>query len=625
MSKSPMKQALVGLVSLALAAPMAPLPVMAQEGRAIDPDKPSDGVVSPAACRVFGFDLPEDRGAATYAARTGGVPPPPPPPPPPPSAPPPPPPPPALAPSAPPVILPSTAVNEVVVTGSRVTQDASRYPSNVPALSTSQVPGVPATPDTERYPDATPNPVRRVADEPVSTFSIDVDTASYANVRRFIDEGRAPPADAVRVEELINYFDYGYTRPPSATQPFAITTAVTESPWGAGRQIVHVALQGYELPEAERRPVNLTFLVDVSGSMGSPDKLALAQKSMNLIIDRLRPQDTVAVTFYAEGAGTRLVPTPGDRKLKLRCAVASLYASGGTAGATGMTNAYDQAQANFARDRVNRILMFTDGDFNVGVTDDMRLEDYVAAKRETGIYLSVYGFGRGNYQDSRMQTIAQAGNGTAAYVDDLNEARRLFGPAFDRGAFPIADDVKIQVEFNPARVSEYRLIGYETRLLSEADFNNDRVDAGEVGSGASVTALYEITPVGGPSQMGERRYPENRNSLGVGGGDPDGEVGFVQVRYKLPGERDSRLMQRVVANAGGGRVSDRPLESTRWAIAVAAFGQKLRGDPWLGDGFDWDAVLEQAQGARGEDPYGERAEFVQMVRAAQGLPARAAP
>jgi Ca-activated chloride channel family protein len=617
MSERPLNRALVGLLSLALTAPMAPLPVMAQDGRAIDPDKPSDGVVSPAACRVFGFDLPEDRGAATYATRSGGVPmyapvPPPPPPP-------------ALAPSPAPVILPSTAVNEVVVTGSRVTQDASGYVSNVPALSNSRVPGVPATPDTERYPDATPNPVRRVADEPVSTFSIDVDTASYANVRRFIDEGRAPPPDAVRVEELINYFDYGYSRPTSATQPFAITTAVTASPWGSGRQIVHVALQGYELPEAERRPLNLTFLVDVSGSMGSPDKLALAQKSMNLIIDRLRPQDTAAVTFYAEGAGTRLAPTPGDQKLKLRCAVASLYASGGTAGATGMTNAYDQAQANFARDRVNRILMFTDGDFNVGVTDDLRLEDYVAAKRETGIYLSVYGFGRGNYQDSRMQTIAQAGNGTAAYVDDLNEARRLFGPAFDRGAFPIADDVKIQVEFNPARVSEYRLIGYETRLLNEADFNNDRVDAGEVGSGASVTALYEITPVGGPSQMGERRYPENRNSLGVGGGDPDGEVGFVQVRYKLPGERDSRLMQRVVANAGGDRVSAQQLESTRWAIAVAAFGQKLRGDPWLGDGFDWEAVLEQAQGARGEDPYGERAEFVQMVRAAQGLPARSVP
>ena len=571
MSRRPFKQVLAGLVSLTLAAPMAPLSAMAQDARPVDPDKPSDGAVSPAACRVFGFTLPEERNAA-YAARSGptvgGVAP-------------------AFAPPMPPPPRPA---------------------------------------DTERYPDATPNPVRRVADEPVSTFSIDVDTASYSNVRRFIDEGRSPPADSVRVEELINYFDYGYERPAAATQPFAITTAVTASPWAPGRQIVHVALQGYELPEAERRPLNLTFLVDVSGSMDSPDKLALAQKAMNLIIDRLRPQDTAAVTYYAEGAGTTLAPTPGDQKLKLRCAVASLYASGGTAGATGMTNAYQQAEANFARDRVNRILMFTDGDFNVGVTDDMRLEDYVEAKRETGVYLSVYGFGRGNYQDARMQTIAQAGNGTAAYINDLNEARRLFGPAFDRGAFPIADDVKIQVEFNPARVAEYRLIGYETRLLNEADFNNDQVDAGEVGSGASVTALYEITPVGGPSQMGERRYPENRNSLGVGGGDPNGEVGFVQVRYKLPGEAESRLMQRVLSNA------DRPTmrngtapESTRWAMAVAAFGQRLRGDPWMPAGYDWDDILDLAQGARGEDPYGDRAEFVQLVRAAEGLPARAAP
>ncbi|HST91228.1 MAG TPA: YfbK domain-containing protein, partial [Brevundimonas sp.] len=405
---------------------------------------------------------------------------------------------------------------------------------------------------------------------------------------------------------------------------FAITTAVAASPWSPGRQIVHVGLQGYELPAAERRPLNLTFLVDVSGSMGPPDRLALAQKAMNLVIDRLRPQDTVAVTYYASGAGTTLAPVSGDQKLRLRCAVASLSAGGGTGGAQGLANAYDQAQANFARDRVNRILLFTDGDFNVGVTDNQRLEDYVATKRETGIYLSVYGFGRGNLQDARMQVLSQAGNGAAAYVGDLNEARRLFGPAFDRGAFPIADDVKIQVEFNPARVSEYRLIGYETRMLNEADFNNDRIDAGEVGSGASVTALYEITPVGGPSQMGERRYEGNR-SLGVGGGDPAGEVGFVQVRYKLPGARDSRLMQRVLSNAGTGAVSAQPPESTRWALAVAAFGQKLRNDPWLGDGFSWDAVLEQAQGARGEDPYGERAEFVQMVRAAQGLPGRAAP
>ncbi|GAA0648894.1 hypothetical protein GCM10009101_23020 [Brevundimonas lenta] len=473
--------------------------------------------------------------------------------------------------------------------------------------------------DTERYPDATPNPVRRVADEPVSTFSIDVDTASYSNVRRFIEDGRSPPADAVRVEELINYFDYGYERPSAASQPFAITTAVAASPWSPGRQIVHIGLQGYELPEGERRPLNLTFMVDVSGSMQSPDKLALAQKAMNLIIDRLRPEDRVAVTFYASDVGTAVGPTPGDQKLKLRCAVAALNAGGSTAGAQGMVNAYQQAEAAFGRNKVNRILMFTDGDFNVGVTDDERLEDYVAGKRESGIYLSVYGFGRGNYQDARMQTIAQAGNGTAAYVDDLNEARRLFGPQFERGAFPIADDVKIQVEFNPARVSEYRLIGYETRLLNEEDFNNDRIDAGEVGSGASVTALYEITPVGGPSWIPERRYDDNR--VGVGGGDPSGEVGFVQVRYKLPGERDSRLMQQVLANRADGPMP----ESTRWAIAVAAFGQKLRGDPWMTADYGWGSILEQAQAARGADPYGDRAEFVQMVRAAEGMPGRAAP
>ena len=616
MSVLPLKQALAGLISLTLASPIAPGAVAQTSGRPIDPDKPSDGVVSPAACAPFGFVVPDRTrvdnvvvtGSRINAGAVPGGPPPPPPMPMPPPPPPPPPPAPAYVPPPPGVALPEASLR------------ADRMASVSPVVV-----GQIARPDTERYPDATPNPVRRVADEPVSTFSIDVDTASYSNVRRFIDEGRSPPADAVRVEEMINYFDYGYARPTSAGRPFAISTAVAASPWSAGRQIVHIGLQGYELPEAERRPLNLTFMVDVSGSMQTPDKLALAKKSMNLIIDRLRPQDRVAVTFYASDVGTAVGPTPGDQKLKLRCAVETLNAGGSTAGAQGMVNAYQQAEAAFGRDKVNRILMFTDGDFNVGVTDDQRIEDYVAGKRGTGIYLSVYGFGRGNYQDARMQTIAQAGNGVAAYVDDLGEARRLFGPAFDRGAFPIADDVKIQVEFNPARVSEYRLIGYETRLLNEADFNNDRVDAGEVGSGASVTALYEITPVGGPSQMGERRYPENRNSVGTGGGDPDGEVGFVQVRYKLPGERDSRLMQQVLSNAGGDRVSAQPPESTRWAMAVAAFGQKLRGDPWMADGYGWTDILEQAQGARGEDPYGDRAEFVQMIRATQGLPARERP
>lgn len=602
----PLRIAASALLALSVAAPTSAVPSFALAS-------PRDGEATPAACAPLGFDL--TKGQSTTVRRgmpslprlpalpapLNGAPPPPPPPPPPPSSPPP-----LSRPAVTSQAEVRAALNDVVITGSRV------------------LPGMTPPPaDTERYPDATPNPVKRTADQPVSTFSIDVDTAAYANVRRFINEGRTPPRDAVRVEELINYFDYGYARPTSLARPFTITAGVAASPWATGRQIVQIGLQGYELPEAQRRPLNLTFLVDVSGSMGSADKLELAQKSMNLIIDRLRPQDTLAVTYYAEGAGTRLAPTRGTEKLKMRCAVASLYASGGTAGATGMTNAYDQAQANFARDRVNRILMFTDGDFNVGVTDNKRLEDYVADKRQTGIYLSVYGFGRGNYQDARMQAIAQAGNGTAAYVDSLNEARRLFGPAFDKGAFPIADDVKIQVEFNPARVAEWRLIGYETRLLNEEDFNNDRIDAGEVGSGASVTALYEITPVGGPTQIPDRRYADNR--VGVGGGDPNGEIGFIQVRYKQPGASTSELIQQPLTNRASGGVSAQPPEALRWAIAVAAFGQKLRNDPWMNQAYGWDQIIEQAQGARGSDPFGERAEFVQLVRAAQTLPERRTP
>lgn len=614
-NRSPPRRSKSSLTLAAVAALMtaAPAPIMA----APLPQPQGDGSPTDAACRAFGFILTPPPPPRPPVVRR--------------------PPPPVAVPigptqkqdrveySGPPVIVPGPppapappppprlnvkepAAGSVAITGSRI------RPSGAVVAPVQ---------NTERYPDATPNPVKRTAEQPVSTFSIDVDTAAYANVRRFLDQGQTPPRDAVRVEEMINYFDYGYARPTSAARPFAVTTAVTASPWAPGRQIVHVGLQGYELPESQRRPLNLTFLVDVSGSMNSPDKLALAKQSMNLIIDRLRPQDRVAVAYYAEGAGTTLAPTAGTEKLKLRCAVASLRASGGTAGATGMTNAYDQAQASFGRNKVNRILMFTDGDFNVGVTDDKRLEDYVADKRQTGVYLSVYGFGRGNYQDARMQAIAQAGNGTAAYVDDLNEARRLFGPQFDKGAFPIADDVKIQIEFNPARVAEWRLIGYETRLLNEEDFNNDAVDAGEVGSGASVTALYEITPVGGPTQISERRYPDNR--ITTGGGDPNSEIGFIQVRYKQPGAARSELIQQVLANPAASRVSAQPPEATRWAIAVAAFAQKLRGDPWLAADYSWTDVLDQAQGARGDDPYGDRAEFVQLVRAAQTLPERREP
>lgn len=469
--------------------------------------------------------------------------------------------------------------------------------------------------DTERYSDVQANPVKRVADEPVSTFSIDVDTAAYANVRRFLNDGQAPPTDAVRIEELVNYFDYGYAPPGDPARPFSTYVQVVPSPWSADRQIVHIGLQGYDIPRAEQPPLNLVFLVDTSGSMWGQDRLPLAQKALNILIDQLRPQDRVAMVAYAGSAGAVLAPTAGREKLKMRCALQALRAGGSTAGGQGLSLAYQLAQQNFDPKAVNRVILLTDGDFNVGVTDDARLEDFVAAKRKTGVYLSVYGFGRGNYQDERMQTLAQNGNGTAAYIDTLSEARKLLRDDLSGSLFPIADDVKIQVEFNPAQVSEYRLIGYETRLLNREDFNNDRVDAGEVGSGAAVTALYEVTPAGARPSSDPLRYGRDAIATPT---RPQGELAYLKVRYKLPGQATSNLIERPVTRADRvASVSDAP-EATRWALAVTAFGQKLRGDPWLDDGFGWPQVIDLAQGARGADPFGIRAEFVQLARAAEG-------
>jgi len=466
--------------------------------------------------------------------------------------------------------------------------------------------------DTERYPDATPNPVKQVADDPVSTFSIDVDTASYSNVRRFLNDGHLPPRDAVRVEELINYFDYGYAPPDNRDIPFAVHATVVPSPWAEGKEIIHIGLQGYDLRASERPPLNLVFLMDVSGSMDEPTKLPLVQKALNLLIDELRPEDKVSIAVYAGAAGAVLEPTPGTQKLKIRCAVDAMHAGGSTAGGEGLALAYAMAEQSFDKDAVNRVILMTDGDFNVGIADPAKLEDFVAEKRKTGVYLSVYGFGRGNYNDVMMQTLSQTGNGIAAYVDTLQEARKLFRDDFSGSLFPIADDVKIQVEFNPGRVAEYRLIGYETRLLNREDFNNDQVDAGEIGAGASVTALYEITPVGGRLSVDPLRYqvkatPEDRT----------GELAYVKIRYKLPGEATSKLIAQPVGDAERPDALAQAPEATRWALAVAAYGQRLRGDPWMSNDFGWKDIAALAQTARGEDPFGIRAEFVQLVRTAE--------
>jgi Ca-activated chloride channel family protein len=568
----------------------------------------TDGEATAQACRVYGYEFTgndRNRGGRHPAMALNAPPPPP-----------------------PASVGPRTRVEEVTVTA-RKREDRLQ---DVP-MAGAAVGGVPSQPtpspkredryayappaprDTERYPDAATNSVKRVADDPVSTFSIDVDTAAYANVRRFLNDGQTPPRDAVRVEELVNYFDYAYPLPDNASEPFRATTAVVPSPWSRGKQIVHIGLQGYDLSRSEKPALNLVFLVDTSGSMWGEDRLPLAKKALNILISELRPQDRVSIVAYAGSAGQVLAPTPGTDRLRMRCALEALNAGGSTAGGQGLSLAYNLAQRSFRKGAANRVILMTDGDFNVGISDPKRLEDFVAEKRKTGIYLSVYGFGRGNYQDVMMQTLAQAGNGTAAYVDSLTEANKLFHTDFSRGLFPIADDVKIQVEFNPNRVSEYRLIGYETRLLAREDFNNDQVDAGEVGSGAAVTALYEITPVGGASAVDPLRYQSERPAAAPRrGGD---ELAFLKVRYKLPGEPRSRLMQQPISERNTYASLDRAPDSTRWAVAVAAYGQLLRRDPWMGERFNWSGVQNLAERAQPAGDPALRREFLDLVRRAR--------
>lgn len=466
--------------------------------------------------------------------------------------------------------------------------------------------------DRENYEDVEVNPIQIVAEEPVSTFSIDVDTASYSNVRRMLNQGRLPPRDAVRIEELINYFRYDYALPRDRTQPFSSTVTVAPSPWAEGRQLVHIGLQGYNIVPRERPPLNLVMLLDVSGSMGEPNKLPLVQQSFRLLIDQLTARDRVSIVVYAGAAGAVLEPTPGNQHARILAALDNLQAGGSTAGGEGLRLAYALAEQNFDRNAVNRVIIATDGDFNVGIADPQQLQDFVSRKRETGIYLSVFGFGGGNYNDALMQRLAQNGNGVATYIDTLNEARRVLRDEMASNMFTIAQDVKIQVEFNPARVAEYRLIGYETRMLRREDFNNDQVDAGEIGAGHSVTAIYEITPVGGPTFTEPLRYQ------GATTAPPStaGEIAFLRIRYKLPGEDDSRLIERPITNADFVADINRAPESTRWATAVAGYGQLLRGDPYLARGYDWDDVIALAQSARGRDEFGWRAEFIQLARAA---------
>ncbi|RWD35410.1 MAG: VWA domain-containing protein [Mesorhizobium sp.] len=469
----------------------------------------------------------------------------------------------------------------------------------------------------DRVEDFKSNPVRAALEDPVSTFSIDVDTASYSFVRRSLREGIVPRAGTVRVEEMINYFPYDWKGPDSASTPFNSTVSVMPTPWNEHTRLMHLAIKGFDAKPAEQPKANLVFLIDVSGSMNEQDKLPLLQSAFRLLVNRLRPDDTVSIVTYAGDAGTVLEPTKVSEKDKILNAIDTLTPGGSTAGEAGIKEAYRLAQKSFVNDGINRVMLATDGDFNVGQTDDDDLKRLIEKERKIGVFLSVFGFGRGNLNDQMMQTIAQNGNGTAAYIDTLAEAEKVLVEDASSTLFTIAKDVKIQVEFNPNRVSEYRLIGYETRALNREDFNNDRVDAGEIGSGHSVTAIYEITPQrSGGEQIDPLRYGQaSVNNGGVANAD---EYAFVKIRYKLPNEDASKLITTPVTSANEVADFDQASTDQRFSIAVAAFGQKLRDEDATAK-FGYDKIMEIATAARGADPFGYRSEFLSLVRLASAL------
>ena len=471
----------------------------------------------------------------------------------------------------------------------------------------------------DEFSTITTNPIKLVSEDPVSTFSIDVDTASYSFIRASLNSNVLPQKDAVRVEELINYFPYDYARPDDASVPFKAGISVYPAPWNDDRKLIHIGIKGFELQDAEKPATNLVFLLDTSGSMDAPNKLPLVQNAMKLVLDSLKPDDTIAIVTYAGSAGTVLEATPVKDKAKILRALDNLHSGGSTAGAEGIRQAYQLAEQNFREEGVNRVILATDGDFNVGVSSDEELKSYIVRKRETGIYLSVLSFGTGNYNDALMQTLAQNGNGNAAYIDSLNEARKVLVEEAESTLFTIARDVKIQVEFNPATVSDYRLIGYETRLLNREDFNNDKVDAGDIGSSHSVTAIYEITPTGSATGLiDDLRYStedalEQQSATG-------GEYGFLKMRYKLPDESTSKLVSTpITSDREYASVEAAPNEA-RFATAVAGFGQLLRDGRYTGS-YALDDVIELAKSARGEDEFGYRAEFINLVRLSKSVAA----
>ncbi len=472
--------------------------------------------------------------------------------------------------------------------------------------------------NTEAYNAIHENIFQEATRQPLSTFSIDVDAASYSNIRRFINQGQKPPKDAVRIEEMINYFTYDYPQ-PAGEAPFSINTEVSACPWNAAHSLVHIGLQGKEIPVNNLPPSNLVFLVDVSGSMQDPNKLPLVKTSFAMLVEQLRPQDHVAIVVYAGAAGLVLPPTPGNEKTKIMDAISRLEAGGSTAGGAGIKLAYQTALEHFKKEGNNRVILATDGDFNVGVSSDAEMERLIEEKRKSGVFLTVLGFGMGNYKDSKMEVLADKGNGNYAYIDNIQEGRKVFVNEFGGTLFTIAKDVKLQIEFNPAQVKAYRLIGYENRVLRNEEFNDDKKDAGELGSGHTVTALYEIIPAESKEEVAavdKLKYQQNSTAPAQ---NHAGEWLNLKLRYKKPDSDVSQLIEHPVKD------SQLPLANTsdnfRFSAAVAEFGLLLRESEFKGKAAVSE-VLEMASGARGKDEEGYRAEFINLVKASQFLQAK---
>jgi len=466
--------------------------------------------------------------------------------------------------------------------------------------------------NTEKYKNFSDNPIQLAAENPVSTFSIDVDTGSYSNVRRMLNNGTRPPADSVRAEEIINYFDFGYAAPNSRRQPFSVNTEISAAPWNSKHQLMMVGIKGYEVARSQIPAANIVFLIDTSGSMSSEDKLPLLISSFKEMVNKLRPQDRVSIVVYAGSAGLVLPATSGADKGTILQALDKLQAGGSTNGGQGIELAYKIAKDNFIGNGVNRVILATDGDFNVGIYDTEMLKTLVADQRKSGIALTTLGFGQGNYNDQMAEQLADVGNGNHAYIDNLNEGRKVLVEEMSSTMMTIAQDVKIQVEFNPALVSEYRLIGYENRKLNREDFNNDKIDAGEIGAGHDVTAIYEITLIGsGGESVSPLRYGK---TAPVAAGKSD-EIALLRLRYKQPGNEQSQLIEKPMLRSG---ISAKPSDRMKLAASLAAYADLLRGGKNSGQ-FKWNDVRQLAASVSLPDSWGYRAEFIGLIDQASRL------